>query len=65
MRTFPLGSIHFFVLDIILRWGGLFCMILTVHFTIFRRYYYRHNVKVDAIYFCNISGALTDLCLKI
>ena len=40
-------------------------MILTVHFTIFRRYYYRDNVKVDAIYFCYISGALTDLCLKI
>ena len=36
-------------------------MILTVHFTIFCRYYYKHDVKVDAIFFFGyISGVLTE-----
>ena len=35
-------------------------MILTLHFTIFCRYYCRHDVKVDAILFYYISGVLTE-----
>ena len=35
-------------------------MILTVCVTIFCRYYYSHDYKLDAIFFCYISGVLTD-----
>ena len=45
MITFPQGSIYFF-LD-----GEIVCMILRAHFTIFYRYCYSYDVKVDTIFF--------------
>ena len=46
---FPFLFLLFYV--IILRWKGLFRIILTVYFTIFCWYYYSLNVKVNATFF--------------
>ena len=48
MRTLPQGSICFLVLRHYFKM--IYCMILIVHFIIFCRYYYRYDVKVDAIF---------------
>ena len=61
MRTFFQDSIYFFLLyTIILKWRRLFCSIMTLHFTIFSWHYYRHEGKVDVIFFCYILEVLTD-----
>ena len=67
MRTFPQGSISSFVFlfcFLFLFWdkggGGIVSYDLDLVFYHFCGYCHRHDVKVDAIFFCYISGVLTE-----
>ena len=67
MRTFPQGSISSFVFlfcFLFLFWdkggGGIGSYDLDILFYQFCGYYYRHDFKVDAIFFYYISGVLTE-----
>ena len=60
MRTFPQGSICFFILCQYFPMKRIFFYDFDSAFYHFCQYYYRHNVKVDAIFFCYISGVLRE-----
>ena len=51
--SFPLLSVYILFYVIILRQKGFFCVSLTVHFSVFVRYSYIFEVKLNArIFFC-------------